>query len=171
VTLARTEPSLAATPFASPVPGRVAGRSEALAPLSRDHQHTLALALELKRAGGETAGEACKRLLDFWPAEGGRHFAEEESVLLPAYARVGDPAHPAVVRTLLEHLLIRAKIGAIQGQGEPRVADLNLLGGWLELHVRHEERVLFRLIEETLPAGELRALAEELGASSVPSTP
>jgi hypothetical protein len=48
-----TEPPSAAAPFASPVRGGVGGRSAALAPLSRDHQHTLALALELRRASSE----------------------------------------------------------------------------------------------------------------------
>jgi hemerythrin HHE cation binding domain-containing protein len=94
-----TEPPSAAAPFASPVRGGVGGRSAALAPLSRDHQHTLALALELRRASDEIAGEAWERFLTFWRAEGARHFAEEDSVLLPAYARVGDATHPAVVRT------------------------------------------------------------------------
>jgi hypothetical protein len=38
-------------------------------------------------------------------------------------------------------------VAAIRKQPEPFAADLNKLGTWLELHVRHEARVLFQLIE------------------------
>jgi hypothetical protein len=155
-------------PFSAPVPGRAGSRSEGLAPLSREHQHALALALELKRARPEDAGAVWRRFLAFWEAEGGAHFIEEEEILLPAYGRVADPAHPAVVRTLLEHVLIRAKISELRDRAEPSASELNLLGTWLELHVRLEERVLFPLIERELPDDAVRALADALGAGSGP---
>jgi hypothetical protein len=150
------------TPFAAPVPGRARRRSEALAGLSRDHHHALMHALELKRAVGSDAAGVWERFAAFWEEEGNAHFAEEEGVLLPAYAGVADPAHPVVVRTLLEHLLIRAKIAAIGAQNAPSVSELNLLGTWLEVHVRLEERALFPLIEDALPAAALRELAKSL---------
>jgi hypothetical protein len=140
-----------------------------LASLSREHHQALARARDLKRAKECEAAAVWKRFLAFWESEGSHHFAEEEEVLLPAFARVADPAEPAVVRTLLEHVLIRAKITAIKGRDEPPVGELNRLGGWLELHVRHEERVLFRLIEEALPETALRELGEELDHGPVPS--
>ncbi len=105
-------------------------------------------AIALKRADGDLAPSTWRRFLEFWEREGRSHFAQEESELLPAYARVADPAHPAVVRMLLEHVLIRARIAAIGEQPEPVSRELNELGVWLELHVRHEERVLFPLIED-----------------------
>jgi hemerythrin HHE cation binding domain-containing protein len=140
----------AATPFAAPVPGRARRRSAALVELSREHHQALLRAIELKRAGPETAEEAWRRFLDFWESEGKAHFEEEEQELLPAYARVADPRHPAVVRGLLEHVLIRARIAALREPGTPAAGDLNELGEWLDLHVRHEERVLFPLIEDAI---------------------
>lgn len=164
--MGRTGPvgAIGGEPFAAPVPGRARRRSEALAELSREHHHTLARALELKRAQGPAAAGVWERFAAFWEEEGRAHFAEEEDVLLPAYAGVADPAHPVVVRTLLEHLLIRAKIAAISAQDVPSVSELNLLGAWLELHVRLEERALFPLIEDALPEEALRELAAALAA-------
>lgn len=140
----------AATPFAGPVPGRARRRSAALVELSREHHQALLRAIELKRAGPDTAEEAWRRFLDFWESEGEAHFEEEEQELLPAYARVADPRHPAVMRGLLEHVLIRARIAALREQAPPAVSELNELGEWLDLHVRHEERVLFPLIEDAI---------------------
>lgn len=138
----------AATPFAAPVPGRARRRSEALAPLSREHHHALKHAMELKRAREDSAQSTWRSFLEFWEHEGNSHFVEEETELFPAYARVADPSHPALIRTLLEHVLIRARVAAIGEQPEPLAAQLHELGTWLELHVRHEERVLFPLIED-----------------------
>jgi iron-sulfur cluster repair protein YtfE (RIC family) len=151
-------------PFTAPVPGRANRRSEELAPLSREHHHALAQALELKRAEPATADAAWKSFLAFWETEGNEHFAEEEDVLLPAYARVADPAHPAIVRMLLEHVLIRARVGEIRDQDAPSPPDLNRLGTWLELHVRLEERIVFPLIEEALPEADLRRITDGLTA-------
>jgi len=104
--------------------------------------------MELKRAREDTAGPTWRRFVEFWQREGNAHFVEEETELLPAYARVAGASHPAVIRMLLEHVLIRARIAAIGDQPEPLVDELRELGTWLELHVRHEERVLFPLIED-----------------------
>jgi len=142
----------ARTPFAAPVPGRARRRSQALAPLSREHHQALKRAIELKQASRQSARTTWRQFLRFWEHEGNSHFIEEETELLPAYARVADPDHPAVVRTLLEHILLRARIATIREQPEPVEADLNELGTWLELHVRHEERVLFPLIEDATGA-------------------
>lgn len=137
-------------PFAAPVPGRARRRSEFLAQLSREHHQALVQAIALKRAGAGDAEAVWRGFLSFWETEGAAHFAEEECELLPAYAEVADPAHPAVVRTLLEHVMIRARVAALTRQSPPSAGDLNTLGSRLELHVRHEERVLFPLIEDAL---------------------
>lgn len=149
-------------PFTAPVPGRARRRSEALAGLSREHHQALAQALQLKRADAESAATAWQRFLHFWDREGSSHFVEEEGVLLPAYAEVADPDHPVVLRTLLEHVLIRAKISSLDAEEVQPVSELNLLGDWLGLHVRLEERALFPLIEDALGEPALRQLADRL---------
>jgi len=76
-------------------------RSEELAPLSRDHHHGLFAALALRRATSADAAAARVSFLDFWRSEGRRHFAIEEEVLLPGFARRGPADREAVVRVLV----------------------------------------------------------------------
>jgi hypothetical protein len=53
-------------------------RSDALAPLSRDHHHALEVALRLRRATPESADDAATRFVAFWYEDGQRHFEIEE---------------------------------------------------------------------------------------------
>ena len=135
-------------------------RSEALQPLSRDHHRALEVALRLRRATEEDAVRVTRAFLFFWREHGALHFRVEEDVMLPAFARHGDPTSPDVVRVLTDHVEIRRRAADLEAAAEPDVADLNALGEMLNDHVRHEERVLFPLIEESLPPAELAALAQ-----------
>jgi iron-sulfur cluster repair protein YtfE (RIC family) len=134
-------------------------RSEALASLSRDHHQGLFVALQLKRADAGTAAQAREAFLTFFEREGARHFRVEEEVLLPAYARRAEPDRDAVVRVLVEHVDLRRRAQDLAAGSEPDVGELHELGERLEGHIRHEERVLFPMIEEALPAEELESLA------------
>jgi len=86
----------------------------------------------------------------------------EENVMLPAFAQHGDPTCPEVVRVLTDHVEIRRRAADLESASDPDAADLNALGEMLNDHVRHEERVLFPLIEESLPPAELEALAQRI---------
>ncbi|MGI8749038.1 MAG: hemerythrin domain-containing protein [Thermoleophilaceae bacterium] len=135
-------------------------RSPALTALSRDHHHALVVAQRLTRAQPESADAATRGFLAFWQPEGQTHFRLEEEVLLPAYAAYGDPSHPAVVQTLVDHIVIRRDAQIVER--DPTLASLIALGVRLAAHVRHEERRLFPLIEQAVPAPELQALAHRL---------
>jgi iron-sulfur cluster repair protein YtfE (RIC family) len=135
-------------------------RSEALAELSRDHHQALFVAQRLRRAGPETAVAAREAFLEFWATEGRRHFRDEEEILLPAFARHEPPTHEAVVRVLTDHIDLRRRAG---GTGStPSLDELRELGERLHAHVRHEERVLFPMIEAALSTDELVELAASL---------
>jgi hemerythrin-like domain-containing protein len=136
-------------------------RSAALAPLSRDHHHGLVIALKLSRATDRAPAAA---FLEFWHAEGRRHFQIEEDLLLPGFARHGAADHPAVVRALVEHVDLRRRAQDLERGGEP-LAALHELGRRLSTHIREEENVLFTLVEETLPADELTALGQAIDAA------
>lgn len=138
-------------------------RSDALAPLSRQHHQGLFAAMKLKRADAAGAAEARAVFVDFWEREGRDHFRVEEEVLLPAYARHGEHDHPAVARVLVEHVDLRRRGEDVAAAADPDPAALNELGERLYRHIRHEERVLFPLIEEALPPDELARLARETG--------
>jgi hypothetical protein len=79
---------------------------------------------------------------------------------LPAYAPYGDVEHPAVTRTLTDHVPIRSAVASL-GPG-PDPALLHRLGAMLAFHVKLEERELFPLIEETMPPDALLRLGELL---------
>jgi hemerythrin-like domain-containing protein len=131
-------------------------RSEQLAPLSRDHHQGLFAALKLRRG----APDAREVFLAFW-VDGQRHFAQEEEILLPAFARHVPPDHEAIVRVLVEHVDLRRRAQEVQAEADPAPETLRELGDRLHAHIRHEEDVLFPLIETTLSDGELA----ELGAA------
>jgi hemerythrin-like domain-containing protein len=137
-------------------------RDPALLSLSHDHHHALFVAQKLRRATAETASDARAAFLEFWNGPGQAHFRTEEQVLLPAYAGHGDPSHPLVARALCEHVEIRHRAREVGRNRAAGAAELNALGERLGAHVRLEERDLFPLIERTMPASELRALAGEL---------
>lgn len=117
--------------------------------------------------GAERDAEAVRDgFLAFWRSEGALHFRIEEEVLLPAYARRGDPRHEAVAEALCGHVEIRRDVEELARPGAPAdPAALRALAERLDAHVRHEERVLFPLIQETLDADELAALGEALAAA------
>jgi iron-sulfur cluster repair protein YtfE (RIC family) len=136
----------------------VVKRSDALTPLSRQHHQGLFAALKLKRAHAATAAEARAAFVEFWEREGRHHFRVEEELLLPAYARYGEHDHPAVVRVLVDHVDLRRRGEDVAAAADPDPDELHELGERLEAHIRHEERVLFPLIEAALPPDELARL-------------
>jgi hemerythrin-like domain-containing protein len=140
-------------------------RDDALITLSHDHQHGLATALTLRRATRAETGAARAAFLEFWRAEGSAHFRIEEEVLLPGFARHGDVRIDAVARVLLDHVELRSRAVAIEGDSDPPLELLNSTGELLAEHIRHEERVLFPLIEQTLPQEDLARLGAALAAA------
>jgi hemerythrin-like domain-containing protein len=133
-------------------------RDPALISLSHDHQHGLAVALELTRATEQTAADAAAAFASFWETEGRQHFRAEEELLLPAVTRHLPAEHPAVVRVLVEHVELRRRAADLE-RTAPALEDLHVLGRRLNEHIRHEERLLFPLVERTLPPAELTQLA------------
>jgi hemerythrin-like domain-containing protein len=134
-------------------------RDPALARLSHDHQHGLAVALQLRRATEQTAAAAKTAFQSFWEAEGRHHFGVEEEILLPHSARRLPADHEAVVRVLVDHVELRRRAADLALASAPSAEDLHGLGEQLHTHIRHEERVLFPLIEAALSQGELDELA------------
>ena len=132
-------------------------RDVALQPLSRDHHHALVVAAALRRADADAGA----RFLTCWHADGSRHFRIEEEVLLPAFAEHGDPAAEPLVRMLADHARIRAHAARLE-RGEAGDEELRLLGEQLAGHVRLEERVVFPLVEETLPGPDLQRLGDAI---------
>ena len=131
-------------------------RSDALVSLSQDHHAALVHALRLKRATAAEVDTTVAVFLAFLVGDGRRHFALEESVVLPALP-VGAAALADRVRT--EHARIIDEAEALGGH--PEVAAAHSLGRLLTDHVRFEERELFAAVEE-LPDHVLIEVATRL---------
>lgn len=134
-------------------------RSEALRQLSRGHHRALETALSLKRADQAGAAEAASSFMKFWKIHGQSHFRLEEEVLLPEAASRIPSTDPRMVRVLTDHVEIRRFVRALDGEERSSSESLNELGELLDSHVRHEERVLFPLIEAEFSQQELDRLS------------
>lgn len=139
-------------------------RDPALTDLSRDHHQALFRAMRMKRATEDDIDDVRDDVLAFWSDHGAQHFRIEEEILLPAFATRSDPRSEAVVTVLVDHVWIRERMNRL-AQDELGLAGVRELGARLEQHVRHEERVLFPLIEEALERDALATLARRIAAA------
>lgn len=139
-------------------------RHRALIPLSHDHHHALVEARRLRRAaGGADATDASRAFLRFFADESVRHFRDEEERLFPAVVDVED-AREAIVQALIEHQRLHALAAQLRGLLEDGMDPSDVmrgLGALLEAHVRHEERVVFALIEATADLSALERLSTD----------
>ena len=138
-------------------------RSPALAPLSRDHHRALEVALRLRRADSQSADAAIARFGEFWRHDGQRHFEIEEELILSALPASDPEWAQGVERVRRDHAAIRGMASDLLGpDGDPTPDDARTLGEMLNDHVRFEERQLFPLLEDRLPAQELEALGRSV---------
>ncbi|MCC6524706.1 MAG: hemerythrin domain-containing protein [Polyangiaceae bacterium] len=124
--------------------------------LSSDHHHALVLARRLLRASTQERRDPARvaQVRDRLDRELAPHFAVEEELLVPALRAAGEQA--TVERVLSDHAALRAVLTA-GAEG-----DVDRLAGFAELlteHVRFEERELFPLCEQRVPAAVLDEVA------------
>jgi hemerythrin-like domain-containing protein len=146
-------------------------RDKNLVPLSRQHQHALALCVRLDRAlqAGEVDGEAwSEEIRQIFALEVATHFAAEEKVVFPA-AAVFPGLRPVLEELLAEHvnlrnLFTRATTGTLD------VDSLRTFVDQLSSHIRKEERQLFEGLQQVMTADEFtrvgKALEEALADAS-----
>jgi hemerythrin-like domain-containing protein len=146
-------------------------RDKSLVPLSRQHQHALALCVRINRAALSTGAE-----LEAWQAEIQQHFeqeiqyhfAAEEADLFPV-ARQYPQLAGLVEELLSEHATLRAYFGKAKARSLDQ-QGLRQFGEVLSAHIRKEERQLFEGIQECLKPEELAragvALDKTLAAAS-----
>lgn len=138
-------------------------RDKSLIPLSRQHQHALALCVRIDRASPVPQDE-----LEAWQSEVAQHFAQEitfhfaaeETVLFPA-ARKLQELSPLVEDLLAEHAVLRKDFASAQSRSmspESLLAFAQRLSG----HIRKEERRFFESLQELMSAEELGNLGRRL---------
>ena len=113
--------------------------------------------MRLRRACEDDVAAVVSGFLAFLVGPGRAHFAQEEELLVPALP----PSRAELARRVLdEHVEILRRAEAL-GQ-DPRTTEAHGLGELLTRHVRFEERELFPLLEEHVPAERMREIARAL---------
>jgi hemerythrin-like domain-containing protein len=146
-------------------------RDKNLVPLSRQHQHALALCVRLDRAlqAGDVDGEAwSEEIRQIFAQEVSTHFAAEEKVVFPAALAFPD-LHPLVEQLLTEH----ANLRDLFTRATTETLDVNGLRTFvdqLSSHIRKEERELFEGLQQVMTPAEFtrvgKALEEALADAS-----
>ncbi len=135
-------------------------RDPGLVPLSRQHQHALALCVLTERNfSQEPCEKLAARIVDAYDAELEHHFGVEERILFPALA--GHPTLTALVAELIaEHGRLAQLVAELRSQPEaPAIREFTTLLGD---HARKEERQLFEQAQQLLPAERMAELGERL---------
>ena len=138
-------------------------RDTNLVPLSRQHQHALALCVRIGRASPIPESD-----LAAWQAEIhqlvrseiGVHFAAEEQVLFPAAKRFPELI-PLVEKLIEDHASLRVSF-AWTGEQNLSAEQLSTFARRLSAHIRKEERQLFERLQQLMGSEELAALGKKL---------
>ena len=136
-------------------------RDKSLIPLSHQHQHALALCVQIDRAlksGQPDLARLHSEVQRLFRDEIRYHFESEEKVLFPAAAKAG--LGGLVDELLVEHGSLR-KYAAKQTL---TMAELQIFAESLSAHIRKEERQLFEKLQELLSAEDMAGLGSALDA-------
>ena len=139
-------------------------RDKSLVPLSRQHQHALALCVRLDRAlqAGEVDCEAwSEEIRQIFALEIATHFAAEEKVVFPAAAAFPG-LHSLAEELLAEHVRLRD----LFTRATTVTLDVNSFRSFvdqLSSHIRKEERQLFEGLQQVMTADEFIHLGKALG--------
>jgi hemerythrin-like domain-containing protein len=138
-------------------------RDKNLIPLSRQHQHALALCVRIDRAvqSGEVDAEAWQdEIQQIVEQEIAIHFAAEEKEVFPAAARF-TPLRDLVEELRAEHTVLRSLFGRATTRNlQPQ--ELKSFAEKLAQHIRKEERQLFEEMQKLMEPQELAALGAAL---------
>lgn len=135
-------------------------RDPNLVPLSRQHQHALALCVRIERARDGDPLPWMEEMEQHFAQEIRFHFAAEEEVLFPRARRFAELA-PLVDDLSAEHAVLR-EMFATAARRELSLEAVKEFGRQLAAHIRKEERQLFERLQELLPPGEMKEAGELL---------
>jgi hemerythrin-like domain-containing protein len=138
-------------------------RDKNLIPLSRQHQHALALCVRIDRASPVRDADLAAwqaEVAQHYQSEIGFHFAAEEQVLFPTALRFTDLV-PLVEELLTDHAVLRESFSKAAA-GRMEAADLSEFSQRMSAHIRKEERQLFEGMQKLMDLEELALLGQKL---------
>ena len=138
-------------------------RDRNLIPLSHQHQHALALCVQIDRslqAGTADLQALQAQIGTMFNLEIRWHFAAEEEALFPEAAAFAE-LKPLVEQLLAEHATLRQYFARAQAR-ELDPAGLREFAQTLSAHIRKEERELFEACQRLLSPEKLNAVGAAL---------
>jgi hemerythrin-like domain-containing protein len=138
-------------------------RDKNLVPLSRQHQHALALCVRIDRASPIPEPDLAAwqaEIAQHFRAEIGVHFAAEERFVFPA-AREFPELNLLVEELISEHAWLRERFAKAEAQGMS-AGEIAEFAQGLSAHIRKEERQLFERLQELLGSEKLSVMGQEL---------
>lgn len=138
-------------------------RDKSLVPLSRQHQHALALCVRIERASPIRESDLSAwhgEIAQHFQAEIRIHFVAEEQVVFPLARRHGE-LNSLVEELLLEHQLLRGYFKKVEA-GQLSTEEILAFARKLSEHIRKEERQLFEHMQELIKPDELAGMGREL---------
>jgi len=146
-------------------------RDRNLVPLSRQHQHALALCVRLDRAlqaGAVDLESWQEEIQACYEQEIRIHFDAEEQVVFPAAGEI--PELQAIVTELrTEHMELR-QLFVMAAERRLALSDLPRFVENLAHHIRKEERQLFEGMQGAMSRQQLTALGAALEEALKPAT-
>src|SRR5580765_7274759 len=138
-------------------------RDKNLVPLSRQHQHALALCVRIDRAApipesGLAAWQA--EIAQHFRSEIRIHFAAEEQFVFPP-ARTFPELNSLVEELLREHAWLQERFARAEAQ-DMSAAELVEFAQTLSAHIRKEERRLLERLQELMNVEALADLGRKL---------
>lgn len=138
-------------------------RDKNLIPLSRQHQHALALCVRIDRASPVSEAD-----LGTWQAEVTQHFqseirihfAAEEQVLFPA-ARAFEELNSLVGELLADHGVLREYFALAEAR-QLSATSLSDFAQRMSAHIRKEERQLFEGVQRLMSSKQLELMGKSL---------
>ncbi len=138
-------------------------RDKSLVPLSRQHQHALALCVRIDRASPVSDFDLAAwqaEITQLFRAEITIHFAAEEAFIFPVSRQFKDltllVGELITDHTKLRQSFTKAEAGAMSAQ------DLLEFAQQMSAHIRKEERQLFERMQELMKPEELARLGQDL---------
>lgn len=138
-------------------------RDKNLIPLSRQHQHALALCVRIDRASPIPEPD-----LAAWQAEIGQHFRAEIRIHFAAEEQYVFPAAQAfpelkllVEGLISEHASLRERFAKAEAQGMS-AGEIAEFAQGLSAHIRKEERQLFERLQQVMDEGELAVMGHKV---------
>jgi hemerythrin-like domain-containing protein len=139
-------------------------RDRNLIPLSRQHQHALALCVRIERASPIADGDLAAwqaEIAQHFQTEIGIHFAAEERILFPAAARKFQELILLIEELLADHAVLRDLFARADARSMS-ATQLSAFSQRMSAHIRKEERQLFERLQELMNEDELSVLGQNL---------